>query len=111
MPIRARRGKADVIGGAPSGSGRGRRPWSQTRLAAAQLHERVARRSQPRPGLAVRPADPDLRIGRIAEAHVDPAELSAAMAATDGQLARHDPPAEPDVEPAADRVAVRATGI
>ena len=46
---------------------------------------------QPRPDLAVRPRDPDLRARRAAEPEVDRAELAAGVAAADRHLARRRP--------------------
>ncbi len=98
-------GISGMASGIPkSGSSTSARPWrcvigasSPVRrrrrevrgLGRAALDDREAVRldRQPRADLAVRPLDADLGALRRSEAEVDPAQLPAGMAATDGQLA------------------------
>src|SRR6185437_8004308 len=56
----------------------------------------------------VRPEDADVGLARRPETDVDPAELPPGVTAPDRQLPPHRRVADLDLEPAADRVAVRA---
>ena len=71
----------------PAGSVGGRRHRYGLARAALDDHGAVGLHRDPRTLLAVRPLDPDLRLGRRTEPEVDRAELAADVAAADGQLA------------------------
>src|SRR5437867_4472386 len=75
----------------------------------ASLHDRELVRGDVEPwaGLASRPQNADVRASRIAEAEMDPTELSSGVASADRELASRDPIADADLGPGADRVRVR----
>jgi hypothetical protein len=81
-------------------------PNDRRRSAPIELHDLVGGDRDPVVGVAVRPGDPDPRLGCAAKADVDRSELPARVAATHGQLPADRPVADPDVEPAADRVSI-----
>src|SRR5581483_5524183 len=93
--------------GAPSRSRPGGQPWARLAGAPRDLDELVGAHLEPRPMLAVGPLDADPGAGCRAEPEVDPAELAAGMATADRDLAPERRVPEPDLDPGADRVAVR----
>src|SRR5271165_6498314 len=74
---------------------------------AAQPIEGIAFDRPPVVGRPVRPDDASFRLTSIAKTEMDPRQLAAGVATPDRQLAALHAVANPKLNPAADRIAVR----
>src|SRR5438552_9529235 len=89
------------------GSPNGWCPRSRRVCVPLDVDEPVRVDGQPRPHLAIRPADADLCLVCGSQTEVDPAQGAAAVPATDRQLTLGGRLAVADLDPCPDRIAVR----